>query len=242
MDGDSIAFTMNRVHGVPPMLNAGKCQRVDIDVPVNLKDDLHVNTIPDEAPNSFISFNGVISGPALILHGWGDPDVAGINFHDVHYGILQLNNDNTYRGGTIINGGKINVRKSDGLGTGPVTLENFGMLSCESSIANAVTVNNGTFFHCTIRGPIQLNGIAGVIGNCNIAGDLSGPGGFVMYGTNGTYLNMVPGGTVTLRGTNTYAGPTTVFPGNLIVKKAAGLYNANAAMGGNLIPSHRQIP
>jgi autotransporter-associated beta strand protein len=40
---------------------------------------------------------------------------------------------------------------------------------------------------------------------------------------------MVPGGTVTLHGANNYAGPTVVFPGNLIVKKAAGLYNADTA-------------
>jgi autotransporter-associated beta strand protein len=50
-----------------------------------------------------------------------------------------------------------------------------------------------------------------------------------MYGRNGTYLSMVPGGIVTLDGANSYAGPTTVFPGTLIVRKAAGLYNADAA-------------
>ena len=56
---------------------------------------------------------------------------------------------------------------------------------------------------------------------------MSGAGGFTMLGNNGTYLSMVPGGTVTLQGTNTYTGPTTVFPGTLIVKKAAGLYNGD---------------
>jgi autotransporter-associated beta strand protein len=40
---------------------------------------------------------------------------------------------------------------------------------------------------------------------------------------------MVPGGTVTLHGANTYTGPTTVFPGTLIVKKAAGLYHGDTA-------------
>jgi autotransporter-associated beta strand protein len=40
---------------------------------------------------------------------------------------------------------------------------------------------------------------------------------------------MVPGGTVTLHGANTYTGPTTVFPGTLIVKKAAGLYHGDSA-------------
>jgi autotransporter-associated beta strand protein len=60
-------------------------------------------------------------------------------------------------------------------------------------------------------------------------GAMSGPGGLLMLGTPGTYLNMTPGGTITLYGTNTYTGPTTVFPGTLVVKKAAGLYNADAA-------------
>jgi autotransporter-associated beta strand protein len=189
-----------------------------------------VNTSPDRDPNCFISFNDVISGSgALILNSSGDSNVAGINFHDVHFGILQINNTNTYSGGTLINGGKINVRKIDGLGTGPVTLDNFGTLSSDGALANPLIINSGTLFHCASSGPITLNGIASFIGNCDISGGMSGAGGFTMLGTNGTYLNMVPGGTVTLHGTNTYTGPTTVFPGALIVKKAAGLYNGDPA-------------
>lgn len=230
VSGNGMMFTKDRANGVPPAIHAIKCQRVDINVPVNLKGDLSVNLFPDKDPNCFISFNDVISGPhALILNSSGDPDVAGINFHDVHFGILQINHSNTYSGGTIINGGKINVRKADGLGTGPVALDNFGTLSSEGVLANPVTVNNGTLFHCTLSGPVTLNGTAGFIGDCEFSGGMSGAGGFTMFGTNGTYLSMVPGGTVTLHGANTYTGPTTVFPGTLVVKKAAGLYNGDAA-------------
>ena len=226
--GNAITFAKNGANGVAPVINAGKCQRVDINVPVTLQDDLNVITFPDKDPNCFISFNEVISGPrALILNSSGDPDVAGINFHDVHFGILQLNNSNTYSGGTLINGGKINVRKSDGLGTGTITLDNFATLSSDSTLANPLVINHGTLFHCALSGPVKLNGIAGFISDCQISGDMSGPGGFTMFGTNGTYLSMVPGGSVTIHGTNTYTGPTTVFPGTLIVKKAAGLYNAD---------------
>ena len=230
VSGNSVTFTRDRVNGALPVIHAGKCQRVDINVPVHLKDDLSVDSSPDKDPNCFISFNEVISGPGeLVLNAPGDPDVAGINFHDVHFGILQINNSNTYRGGTIVNGGKINVRKTDGLGTGPVILDNFGTLSSDGVLANPLTVNNGTLFHCAISGPVQLNAVAGFIGNCTVSGGMRGSGGLIMYGTNGTYLNMVPGGALTLQGTNTYTGPTTVFPGNLIVKKAAGLYNADTA-------------
>lgn len=50
-----------------------------------------------------------------------------------------------------------------------------------------------------------------------------------MHGTNGTYLNMVPGGVVSLLGTNSYSEPTTVFPGTLVVKKATGFYNGDTS-------------
>jgi autotransporter-associated beta strand protein len=197
-------------------------------MPLNLQDDLDINTAPDKDPNCFISFNEMIAGAgALVLNSSGDSNVAGINFHDVHFGILQLNNSNTYTGGTRINGGKINVKKMDGLGTGPVTVDGFGTLSTEGTLANPLTIHSGTLFHCAWSGPIKLNGIANFISDCDLSGTLSGPGGFVMLGTNGTYLSMVPGGTITLHGSNTYTGPTTVFPGTLIVKKAAGLYNGD---------------
>jgi autotransporter-associated beta strand protein len=230
LSGHGLTFTGEIANNIPPVIHAGKCQRVDINVPLTLQDDLTVNTSRDKDPNCFISFNGVISGPrALILNSSGDANIAGINFHDVHFGILQLNNTNTYSGGTFINGGKINVRKTGGLGTGTVTLDRFGTLSTDGNLTNPVVINQGTLFHCSLSGPITLNGIAGFISHCSISGGLSGVGGFTMYGANGTYLNMIPGGTVTLHGTNTYTGPTTIFPGTLIVKKAAGLYNGDAA-------------
>jgi autotransporter-associated beta strand protein len=147
-----------------------------------------VKTSSDKDPNCFISFNEVISGPrALILQSSGDPNVAGINFHDVHFGILQINNANTYSGGTFINGGKINVRKTGGLGTGTVTLDKFGTLSTDANLANPVVINQGTLFHCTLSGPITLNGIAGFISHCSISGGMSGAGGFTMYGANGSH-------------------------------------------------------
>jgi autotransporter-associated beta strand protein len=230
LNGSGMTFTSGHAKNIAPVVHAGKCGRVDINVPLNLQDDLMVSTAPDKDPNCFLSFNGIISGPhALILKSSGDPDVAGINFHDVHFGILQINNSNTYSGGTLINGGKINVRKVDGLGTGTVTLDQFGTLSTESTIANPLVIQNGTLFHCSLSGSIKLNGTANLIGNCTISGEMSGTGGFTLHGTNGTYLSMVPGGTVTLEGTNTYTGPTTIFPGTLVVKKATGLYNGDSS-------------
>jgi autotransporter-associated beta strand protein len=230
VSGNGLTFATEPANQIPPAIHASKCRIANISVPITLLDDLTVNTGSGKDPNCFINFNEPISGPhALILQSSGDPNVAGINFHDVHFGILQINNENTYSGGTVIRGGKINVRQTGGLGTGPVTLDNFGTLSNQRELANPVIINQGTLFNCTLSGPVTLNGIAGFISNCTITGGMSGPGGFTMYGRNGTYLSMVPGGTVTLDGANSYTGPTTVFPGTLIVKKAAGLYQADAA-------------
>ncbi|MCX6978453.1 MAG: autotransporter-associated beta strand repeat-containing protein [Verrucomicrobia bacterium] len=163
----------------------------------------------------------------MILESSGDPQVAKINFHDVHFGILQINHSNTYSGGTQIHGGKINVRKSDGLGTGPISIHAFGTLSTDTPLPNPLTILQGTLFHCSLTGPVTLKGTAHLISNCTLAGDLSGPGGLTHLGTNGTYLSMIPGGTLTLEGTNSYTGSTIIFPGTLIVKKAASLYRGD---------------
>ena len=230
ISGDAVTFAKEPVNQIPPAIRATKCGIVNINVPVTLQDDLTVATAPDKDPNCFITFNEVISGPhALMLRSSGDPNVAGINFHDVHFGVVEITNSNTYSGGTLINGGKINVRRSDGLGTGPVTIDNFGTLSTEQELPNPVVINDGSLFHCNLTGPIKLNENAGFIGNCTIAGSMTGPGGFTMFGTNGTYLSMIPGGTVTLSGANSYSGPTNILPGTLVVKKAVSLYNADAS-------------
>ena len=230
LSGNGITFAKGFGSSIAPAIRSGKCSRIDIDTPLALQDDLTVMTAVDRDPNCFLSFNGIISGPhALILNSSGDANVAGINFHDAHYGVLQLNNSNTYSGGTLISGGKINVRKADGLGTGVVTLDNYGSLSSENTLSNPLVVNNGMLFNCSTSGPITLNGTAHFIANCVISGAISGAGGLIMHGTNGTYLNMVPGGILTLDGANSYSGPTIVFPGTLKVTKAAGLYKGDAA-------------
>lgn len=230
LEGNSLAFTRSDTSGILPAIRAAKCQRVRINVPLQLQNDLNVTTALDRDPNCYILLNGTISGPgALILNSSSDPDVPRSNFHDVHFGILEINGVNTYAGGTTVNGGRIIVAKAGGLGAGPVTLNNFGRLTSGQALTNPLTINSGTLFDCAWGGSIALNCKASFIGNCDIRGGMSGPGGFAMLGINGTYLNIVPGGTVTLHGTNTYAGPTTVFPGTLVVKKAAGLYNADVA-------------
>jgi len=231
LNGNSIEFGKNPFSGFPPVISIGKNRRrLNLDVPVVLASDLHVQTVNSGDPDSLIAFKGVVSGSgAIVLNSYGEPQSARINGHDAHFGILQFENSNTYSGGTIINGGKVLVMKDNGLGTGTVTLNDFGTLAAHARISNAVIINQGRLCDSTCEGPITLHSVADFYGDCRILADISGPGSFTMLGKIGNYLGMIPGGTVTLGGTCTYAGPTTLFPGTLLIQKAVGLYNGDAA-------------
>jgi len=228
--GNSITFTRNSANALLPVLGAVQNQGIaNISNAISLSNDLNVNMPPDKDPNVYLTLSGLISGTgALNLNSYAT-DYPSFNNHDAHYGTLRITNPNTYGGGTLVNGGKIILGSPSGLGTGPVTISNFGTIQDSGGSTNALTMNSGYLYSCRWDGPVTLNGTAYVYGDCNIYGAMSGPGGLLMLGTPGTYLNMTPGGTITLYGTNTYTGPTTVFPGTLVVKKAAGLYNADAA-------------
>ena len=74
-----------------------------------------------------MEWKGLISGPgALILDPIApQPDAGNYGFRPC---VLQISNrNNTYSGGTIINGGRLMVYAANqGLGTGPVTLGEHG--------------------------------------------------------------------------------------------------------------------
>ncbi|MCE9612575.1 MAG: autotransporter-associated beta strand repeat-containing protein [Chthoniobacter sp.] len=229
LSGKSIAFTKNSVSGFPPVITVGKDRRrATFEMPVTLASDLHVQTFSGSAPNSFITFKGVVSGAgAVVLDSYGEPETARINSHDGNYGIVQFENTNTYGGGTVANGGKILVMKPDGLGTGPVTLNDFATLGAHARIGNPVVINQGRLFDSICEGPVTLNAVADFYGDCHIHGAMNGPGGFTMLGKMGTYLSIIHGGTATLHGKCNYTGPTTVLRGTLLIKRAAGLYGAD---------------
>ncbi len=140
--------------------------------------------------------------------------------------------NHSYSGGTVINGGTLymyDVQSSTGLGTGPVTL-NGGVFHLDRFICtNSVIVNGGSLilnngFSSPITGPITLNApnlnITAYYANHPLSGAISGPGGFT--------LSSVAGGGLTLSGTNSYEGPTTVTGGTL------NCNNANALGSGAL--------
>jgi autotransporter-associated beta strand protein len=131
-------------------------------------------------------------------------------------GTLTLSGINSYSGGTIVNGGILNVSADANLGAsgGGLTL-GFGTLqfggSFNLSSSRAITIANG-------QGTIHTNGfdtvISQSIGESGSAGALSKSGA----------------GTLTLSGNNTYSGGTFVSAGALAITGDASLGAANSAV------------
>lgn len=68
LSGNALIFTSQSAQHIPPAIVAGKCQRVDTNLPITLGEDLTVRTSAERDHNCFPSFNEAItSAHALIL-------------------------------------------------------------------------------------------------------------------------------------------------------------------------------
>lgn len=118
-------------------------------------------------------------------------------------GTLSLGTVHTYTGGTIIQGGMLQMSDSDKLPVGSEVTFDGGALRIAgntSFTANHITTltSNGATFN--IAGGVTLTW----------SGNISGPGGLSTAGSGAT-------GSLTLSGVNTYAGPTDIAAGKLKV-------------------------
>ncbi|MGB7079907.1 MAG: autotransporter domain-containing protein [Xanthobacteraceae bacterium] len=146
-------------------------------------------------------------------------------------GILYLtSNDNTYLGGTNINGGTLSVGADSALGTGTVAIANGGNLQNDAAnltIANAITLAAGNEV-------IDTN-----IGNMTLTGQLSGAGAF--YKTSGGVLTLtnstnnfsgginLNGGTMAAGASNAFGtGPVAMASGTTVQAAAAAVTLGNA--------------
>ena len=229
LSGNPINFTTNKITGNSPQINSLSNSESDhISLPINFDDDFEVNV----KLRARLTLEGLISGKGRLILNC--PDASDIEYS--RWGILRIDNKiNTYSGGTLINGGQLFLFVANqGLGTGPVTLNQGGDIRLEGikQITNPLIINGGTVEGTgNWNAPIKLNGIARFAGHLNLnelGGGMSGPGGFTQIGPIGAF-SRINVGEVVLWGTNTYTGPTTVHMGTLILKKAASLYNADPA-------------
>ena len=146
------------------------------------------------------TISGNIGGPGSLALGGGTMNLSGTN---------------TYSGGTIVNGGILNIASAGALPTGGSLTINAGQLNLNG---NSPTIGN-------------LSGVGGVLdlgagrlsinasGASSLATSVTGAGGLSLFGT----------GQLSLTGNNTYTGETRIFGGLLAVN---GSTTSDMVVGG----------
>ncbi|MFM8718156.1 MAG: beta strand repeat-containing protein, partial [Chthoniobacterales bacterium] len=141
-------------------------------------------------------------------------------------GELLLTASNSYEGGTFINAGSLRITNDSGLGKVPA-----------SPVADNITISNATL---ALNGTITLNANRGItLTHTNATIDT--------YGENDSYsgiiassgnagLTKIGGGILTLGGSNTYSGTTTVSVGSLAITNANAL-GASGEGNGTVVAS-----
>ncbi len=169
--------------------------------------------------NITLQGNATFNGPAtsnLILSGMLTESGGARSITKTGTSTLTLGNTstltpNSYSGGTNMNGGVVNFAALSSLGTGPL-LFNGGTLQYGSGVTDDVSIL-----------PISLNVSGGTIDSnfntISLAHNIIGAGGLTLKGN----------GIITLSGTNTYAGPTTIQNGTVVLG-SGGAIPANTAL------------
>ncbi|MFK0378096.1 autotransporter-associated beta strand repeat-containing protein [Pandoraea sp. NPDC090278] len=118
-------------------------------------------------------------------------------------GSLSLGAANTFTGGTTLNAGTLTVGNNASLGTGGLAVNGSGALnaSAPATLANGITLNNGSTLSVGGTAPLTLGG------------NISGNGGLSLNNPQG----------ITLGGTNTFTGGTTVNGGGVTLTSPGGL-------------------
>ena len=143
---------------------------------------------------------------------------AGGALQKVGGGTLTLTGANAYGGGTTVLGGVINFSAANSLGTGPITLNGGGL---QWAPGNTSDISGRPTTLGAAGGTFDTNG-----NNVTLASAIGGAGGLIKQGA----------GTLGLAGANTYAGPTLVNAGGLVVNGSVTsdvTIGAAASLGGN---------
>lgn len=154
----------------------------------------------------------------------------------------NLNNANTYSGGTIINSvnTNLNINHASALGSGALTFSAAGLIDNTSGSALTVSTNNEQNWNSnvTFTGTNDLNLGAGNVTmgatrTITVNGGILTVGGSIQSTTAG--LIKAGAGTLSLGGTNLYTGTTTVNAGVLKLDSASALGGGNVTLGGGVI-------
>lgn len=157
-------------------------------------------------------------------------------------GIIQLAGPNTYKGGTVINGGRINGNHLTAFGSGPVTVNSGGQayLNTASAYNNFTLAGTGyanTTDTAAQAGALRLENNRVVMGNVAVAaggarlGMNTTASGFIAGDLSGTGDLEINGPTTTT-GTVSLLGSATAYSGTLGL--ARGNFNFSGGFGGSI--------
>jgi len=182
---------------------------------------------------AILSFSGVISGPGILQL------TAPGGSSDNQIGRYTFGSANTH-GGTIINGGTLNIIDGAGLGTGIIQVNG----NVSQPINTAMNLNLTGAAPATTSGP--LSGFVNPGSTASIK--LNGTAYTVNQTANGSYVGAIADGTasgsfglgaastntLTLTGNLTYTGPTSVAGGHLALGTNLTASSGVAVSGGTL--------
>ncbi|WP_247554278.1 autotransporter-associated beta strand repeat-containing protein [Bradyrhizobium sp. 138] len=186
---------------------------------------LGANELTVGSNNQSTEVSGVIAG-------------TGGSLVKIGTGTLTLSGTNTYTGGTTINGGTLQLGTLASTGTilGTVRIGSSGTLDVVNADTSGITAitNDGT---AIFRTASSAGSIAGAgfydlganqltVGSSNLSTEVSG----VIAGTGGSLVK-IGTGTLTLSGTNTFTGGTTIAAGTLQI----GNGGATGSIVGNVV-------
>ena len=163
------------------------------------------NQTTDGAATSGATISGIISNSTPATTAGFEKTGAG--------NVILGNAANTFNGPLTISGGWITAGANGALGNASATntlIFNGGTLRANAAFTSAAT----RAVTMTATGLIDSQNFA-----VGIAGNIDGAGGLTKSGT----------GTLTLSGTNTYGGVTSVNAGTLAIAKEVSLYNGSPA-------------
>lgn len=203
-------------------------------------------------PSSTLGTGGTIAtvdvaaGKTLDLAGQNLSTAAGTGFIKNGAGTWSLANGNTYTGGFTLNAGTVAVGGVNAMGAGGPLLINGGTIRSNNATARNLT---GKYTAITLGGDVTLgdataNGALTFSNNTDLGGGtrtltvnsaVSHTG--AITGGVGVGLIKAGPGVLTLGGTNTYPGATTITAGVLTINGAASLPGGIGTNGGYSVAS-----
>ncbi len=212
--------TLTLDNGVAPVALSNTTASNTIAVPVVLNSNLVISGTTGKT----LTISGPVSGAAAMSFSGGS---------------LVLSGSNTYTGGTTLSAGQLNINNASALGTGPFSLS-AGTIGNTTGAAITVSTNNAENWNgdFTFAGANDLNLGTGNVtlganrtvtvtsNNLTVGGVISG---------SGYSLTKAGAGTLTLGGSNTYSGGTTLSAGQLNINNAHALGSGTFTISGGTI-------